>query len=401
MQFSYRALDSSGFIQKGILEVESEAAALSILQERDYAPLELKPLTTPAGRPATSSSRHIKHGEVVALIRELSTLLGSGVGLSESFTTLLEATSHRGMKEALAQLNQSVRSGERFSAALDKSALKLPQYVYALSRAGEETGDLGSALARCAEQLEFEERMRNEAKEALTYPMILIATGVAAIGFIFSFVVPRFAGILQGRKVDLPLLSQWVLGTGMYVNNHWLGLLLALLALVVAIVVAARNSRTGPLLMSALSRLPLLSEWVAGAETARWTSMLSVLLQSRVSILMSIELAAASVRLPENVTRLKNTEDDVRRGKQLSTAIEERRLLDGSSLTMLKVGEKSGQLATMLEHVTTHTTKKHRSMQRRLVALIEPISILVIGLSLGLIMAGVVLAMTSLTEIKL
>ena len=59
MQFSYRALDSSGFIQKGILEVESEAAALSILQERDYAPLELKPLTTPAGRPATSSSRHI------------------------------------------------------------------------------------------------------------------------------------------------------------------------------------------------------------------------------------------------------------------------------------------------------------------------------------------------------
>ena len=401
MQFSYRALDSSGFIQKGILEVESEAAALSILQERDYAPLELKPLTTPAGRPATSSSRHIKHGEVVALIRELSTLLGSGVGLSESFTTLLEATSHRGMKEALAQLNQSVRSGERFSAALDKSALKLPQYVYALSRAGEETGDLGSALARCAEQLEFEERMRNEAKEALTYPMILIATGVAAIGFIFSFVVPRFAGILQGRKVDLPLLSQWVLGTGIYVNNHWLGLLLALLALVVAIVVAARNSRTGPLLMSALSRLPLLSEWVAGAETARWTSMLSVLLQSRVSILMSIELAAASVRLPENVTRLKNTEDDVRRGKQLSTAIEERRLLDGSSLTMLKVGEKSGQLATMLEHVAAHTAEKHRSMQRRLVALIEPISILVIGLSLGVIMAGVVLAMTSLTEIKL
>ena len=83
-----------------------------------------------------------------ALVAELSTLLGSGVGLSESFTTLLEATSHRGMKEALAQLNQSVRSGERFSAALDKSALKLPQYVYALSRAGEETGDPGTERRR-------------------------------------------------------------------------------------------------------------------------------------------------------------------------------------------------------------------------------------------------------------
>ncbi len=401
MQFSYRALDSSGFIQKGTLEVDSEAAALAILQEREYAPLELKALHTATGQPTFSASQTIKHGDIVALIRELATLLASGVGLSESFTTLLEATSHRGMKEALAQLNQSVRSGEGFSAALHKSPLKLPQYVYALSRAGEETGDLGSALARCAEQLEFEDRMRNEAKEALTYPLILIGTGVAAIAFIFSFVVPRFAGILQGRNVDLPLLSQWVLGTGMYVHNHWLGLGVALAALVALIIMAARNRQTGALLMSALSRLPLLSDWVAGAETARWTSMLAVLLQSRVSILMCIELAAASVRLPENVTRLKNVEDDVRRGKQFSTAIEERRLLEGSSLTMLKVGEKSGQLGNMLEHVAAHTAEKHRSMQRRLVSLIEPISILIIGLSLGVIMAGVVLAMTSLTEIKL
>ncbi len=164
MQFSYRALDSSGFIQKGTLEVDSEAAALAILQEREYAPLELKALHTATGQPTFSASQTIKHGDIVALIRELATLLASGVGLSESFTTLLEATSHRGMKEALAQLNQSVRSGEGFSAALHKSPLKLPQYVYALSRAGEETGDLGSALARCAEQLRrYAERIEQEA----------------------------------------------------------------------------------------------------------------------------------------------------------------------------------------------------------------------------------------------
>ena len=76
---------------------------------------------------------------------------------------------------------------------------------------GEATGNIGAALLRCADQLEFDERMQAETREALIYPSILITTGVVAIGFIFSFVVPRFAGLLTGRKVDLPWLSSVVL----------------------------------------------------------------------------------------------------------------------------------------------------------------------------------------------
>ena len=129
--------------------------------------------------------------------------------------------------------------------------------------------------------------------------------------------------------------------------------------------------------------------------------MLAVLVQSKVPILMCMDLAALSVLLPENASRLRSVQDDVRRGKRLSSAIEERRLLEGASLTMLKVGEKSGQLGAMLEHVASYTSDKHRALQRSVVALIEPVSILVIGLVLGVIMVGVVMAMTSLTEIKL
>lgn len=401
MQFVYRVLDGSGFAQQGTLEAASEPDALHMLYERGYTPLELKVHHQGAGRKSSAGSRVVRHSDGVALIRELATLLGSGVGLSEAFATLLEATEHTGLKDSLSQLDASVRGGEGFSVALKKSSLSLPQYVHALARAGEATGDLGSALARSADQLEFEERMRSEAREALTYPIILICTGVAAIAFIFSFVVPRFAGMLQGRNVDLPLLSKWVLNTGVYVHDHWTGVLLIFAAAGLGAVALSRHRLAGTLLMSTLSRMPVLSGWVAGGETARWTSMLSVLVQSRVPILMCIELAASAVQIPENASRLKSVEDDVRRGKRLSIAIEDRRLLEGSSLTMLKVGEKSGQLGTMLGYVARYTADKHRALQRRLVALIEPISILVIGLTLGVIMVGVVLAMTSLTEIKL
>lgn len=401
MQFQYRALDSSGFIQKGVLDSGSESEALSLLDERGMTPIELKLKTETVGEVSPSRSAQIRQTDIVALVRELSTLLCSGVGLSDAFPTLLEATSHAGVRDALSRMNSSVRGGEGFSAALQNSGLELPPYVHALSKAGEATGDLGGSLARCADQLEFDVRMREEAKEALTYPSILVLTGIVAIVFIFSFVVPRFAGMLQGRSVDLPLLSRWVLSTGLFVRANWEATTLGLVGFVIGGMLCYRQAWARTRITRLFSKTPGLSAWVAGGETARWTSMLSVLLQSKVPILMCIDLAASSVQLPENVIRLKKVEDDVRRGKRFSSAIEEQRMLEGASLTMLKVGEKSGQLGSMLGYVAEYTIDKHRALQRRLVALIEPVSILVIGLSLGIIMVGVVMAMTSLTEIKL
>lgn len=402
MLFSYRVLDASGSVLQGTVDAASEAEALASLQEKGQVPLELKAQTVAdGGRKIVSGTHKIRHADVVAFVRELATLLKSGVGLSDAFSTLLETTDHPRMKESLSRLNSAVLAGERFSAALEKSDLGLPQYVHALARAGEATGDLGNALARSADQLEFDEKMKNEAREALTYPMILVFTGIAAISFIFAFVVPRFAGMFQGRNVDLPLLSRWVLGTGVYVHDHWLGVLLGFAGVAVGAYLLSRNRAVRQNMARASARLPIISRWVAGAEVARWTSMLAVLVQSKVPILMCIELAALSVLLPENANRLKNVQDDVRRGKRFSSAIEERRLLEGTSLTMLKVGEKSGQLGAMLEHVASYAADKHRALQRGIVALIEPISILVIGIVLGIIMVGVVMAMTSLTEIKL
>jgi len=401
MRFVYKAVDGAGFTHKGTLEAEIEADALSQLFERGYTPLSLRAEDALSVEKRRSSSSAIRHTDVIALIRELATLLKSGVGISESFLTLQDASAHPRLHAALGELSAKVHGGESFASALQKSSLKLPEYTHALARAGEATGDLAGALTRAAEQLEFDERMRGEAREALIYPSILIATGIGAILFIFSFVVPRFAGILRGRNVDLPLLSEWVLVTGVFVNEHWFGIAIALGIAGAGIVWLMKDEAYRIKLMVLLGKLPLLSTWIAGGETARWTSMLAVLVQSRVPILMALELSSSAVQLPENANRLKSVADDVRLGKRLSEVIEARRLLEGTPLTMLKVGEKSGELGAMLGFVAAQAAEFHKTLQRRLVALIEPVSILVIGVTLGIIMVGVVLAMTSLTNVKL
>ncbi|MDR1647331.1 MAG: type II secretion system F family protein [Zoogloeaceae bacterium] len=400
MRFSFKAIDGSGFQQKGRLDAASETEALQMLFERGYTTLDLREEKLAEARIGGGSSA-IRHADVIALVRELATLLGSGVGISDAFNTLLEANQHSRLNAALSGLSAAIHGGDGFASALRKAKLKLPEYVYALARAGEATGDLAGALSSAAEQLEFEARMRGETREALIYPMILITTGIGAILFIFSFVVPRFTGILRGRQVELPALSEWVLNTGVFVNAHWLGIGLAFACASIGVSLLMKNEQAKTMLTMGLSRVPLLSTWITAGETSRWTSILAVLVQSRVPILMALELSAIAVRLPENAERLKSVADDVRLGKKLSSVIEERRLLTGTPLTMLKVGEKSGALGSMLGFVSTQAAEFHKTVQRRLVALIEPISILAIGASLGVIMVGIVLAMTSLTSVKL
>lgn len=400
VRFNYKAVDAAGFPRDGVIDATAQADAVGQLYADGLTPVTLIEERVVAQSQGVATGK-LKQADLVALVREMATLLSSGVGLTESFTTLHGATKNLALQDALSTLIASVQGGDTFSVALRKAKLNLPEYVYALSRAGEATGNIGAALLRCADQLEFDARMQAETREALIYPSILISTGVIAIGFIFSFVVPRFASLLTGRKVDLPWLSSVVLSTGLFVNNHWIAFLVGLLALIgggmaLAGMPGARTKAT-----VVISKLPVFSSWMAGAETARWTSILAVLVQSKVPILMSLDLAAASVRLAENSRRLLSMQDEVRLGKTLSQATEERQMLDGTPLSMLKVGEKSGDLATMLGHIAAHAAERHRALQRRLVALIEPVSILFIGLVIGFIMVGVVLAMTSLTDVKL
>jgi len=400
MLFAYKALDGAGFTQRGELEAQTEGDALRALYERGYTPVELSEKSARPGL-ETKGRQSIRQSDVVALIRELATLLGSGVGMSEALATLREATTHAGIRQTLSVMIAAVHAGDEFSVALNKTGLELPEYVGALARAGEATGALGGALARCAEQLEFEERMQGQAREALIYPAILILTGIGAILFIFSFVVPRFAGILRGRMDNLPWISEWVIRSGLFVSGHWPLLLVGTAAAVALAVLVLRRPGTRARIVAGLARFPVFSAWLASTELTRWVSTLAVLVQSRVPILLAIELSAGAVRLENNAARLRSVGDDVRLGKRLSAALEERRLLEGSSLTMVKVGEHSGELGGMLGHVAAYAVERHRQLQRRVVALIEPISILVIGLVLAIIMVGVVLAMASLTEIKL
>lgn len=181
--YSFRAATADGRVETGQLSADSTDEAMRLLEDRLLLVFELKESGTQTN--SRRSRGKVGHADLVMLIRELATLANAGISLAEALETLKDASRDTPLSVPLGRMLTAIHAGEGFSAALAKTELKLPEYVFAMVRAGEATSNLGLALSRAADQMEFDAKMRSQTREALVYPIILISTGSIAILFIF------------------------------------------------------------------------------------------------------------------------------------------------------------------------------------------------------------------------
>lgn len=398
LEFDYVAIDDAGRRQRASVRASTQAQALIALHERRLQVVSISPHATaaPKMRSLGAKAPQIDAQSLAALIDELATLIEAGVPLAEAVDTL--SRSQRD-DHPLMQVLTAIRGGETFSSAMAASGLAMQPFVLQLLRAGEATGDLARALRAAASHLEAELQFGREARNALLYPMVLVGSGVLATLVMFVFVVPRFAGILNNPKADLPLLSQWVLGLGLWLTQHQLVLGLLLGAGVAAAVWAAGQPGVRAALWELVSRMPVLGRWAWHAEVARWAALFGVLLDSRVALLTALTQANDSFRRRRLRVQAAQVLADVRGGKALSRALADQALLDGSGLNLIRVGERAGSLPQAVGSLARIHTQQSQQRLKRFLILLEPLTILLISVVLGGIMISVMLAITSLTNV--
>lgn len=395
-EFEYVALDARGRRQRAMLVAGSEALALAQIQQRGLTVVALTPHRSSAGGRGAQRQAAMSAERLGALLQELAMLVEAGVPLAEAVATLA-ASQPPG--HALGQLLARLRGGEAFSEALAGSGLRLPVFVLQLVRAGEATGELPRALRAAAEHLEAEAQFAREARNALLYPAVLVMSGVLATLVMFVFVVPKFAGILSNPKADLPLVSRWVLGLGLWLTQHQVVVGLALAGMVALGASLAGRPRVREAAWELATRTPVLARWTWHAEMARWSSLLAVLLNSRVPLLTALAQANETLRRRSLRLRAQLVLADVRGGKSLSQALSDHAVLDAAGLNLRRVGERAGTLGqTTAALARTHTQHSQQRLKRLLV-LLEPVTILLISVVLGGIMISVMLAITSLTNV--
>ena len=399
--FNYRALDDSGTSRSGALQAPDEAAAIRLLLQQGLTPVSVLAVAATDAARRSGGRASIGAADRIGLIQELATLLGAGISLGEALPSLAEAYAAQALGPALAGLDRAVRGGERLSAALTASPLGLPPYVLALCQAGEASGELAAALRDAAQQMEHEQRIGTELRNALVYPAVLVSAGVLAVLVIFVGVVPRFASLLKSSRADVPALSRWVIESGLFVKQHLLAFGLGGAALLGLAAFALSNPRLRASLLDALSRAPVVGPWLLRLEIGRWTTVLGQLLANRVPIIDAVVLSSGALRLKRLRDDLAGAPRELERGRTLADVLGGLAWFPAARLNLVKVGERSGELPRMLGTLGAIETEAARTLQKRALALIEPIAILVIGAVIGVIMVAVMMAITSLNTVAL
>lgn len=396
MKFVYEGFDAQGEAQSGLLEANNKAEALRDLLGKNITPIKLE--AQDSQPKAGLFTPRLTRRHITQALHELTRLIESEVSISDSIEAMADSGHHAKIDIAFTGIARALQHGESFSEALANSDLPLPDYLLHLVKAGELTGDLAGALKRAQAKMEYDERTANELRNALIYPAILVAAGVAAVLLMFIVVVPKFSGLLSKSATELPLLATLVLTTGTWFNAHWDIFLAFLAAFTVACIGALRQPAIRARLINWAARLPVIGNWLNDADMASWSYTLAAMLSCKVELLAALSLSANALRIPRRQIGMQEVIRLVRAGKSVSTALAETHTLNRTGINLVRVGERTGRAAEMLSSIARLYEDNSNNRMKKLLALIEPIAILLIGSSIGVIILGIILAITSVND---
>ena len=401
--FNYRAVTPSGELVQGVRDDESRSSVVRWLQSEGHLVLsaDTKPApSTGKGRwiPRRLRSRGITGADIANFTLSLQTLLSAGVSLDNALAILERLLDNERLHALTRKLREEVRGGAAFSRALQKTGVFSPLYV-SMTRAGESSGALEAALNRIGKHLERSRELRDAVQAALAYPAILAVVSVLSLIAILGFVVPRFTQIFADAGQALPWLTRMVVGlSDLIVTHGWL-----VLAVAVALVLTTRQRLRDPAVRlqwdRRVLRLPLIGELIAKLETTRAAATLSTLLVNGVPLPAALEMAAETVSNRAMGGALHDVSRRIRQGGTIGTEIERSGVFPSLAVELIAVGEASGELEPMLERLGVIYERETRATVAKMVTLLEPALILILGLVTATIILSILIAMLGVNEL--
>jgi len=399
--YQYTALDAGGSEMKGKIEAASERVANQRLREQGLRPFELKETKGKdgAGSKGGFGKRKIKLPEISTFTRQIATLIDAGLPLLRALNILSDQTENPALKDVISAISTDIQGGASFSEALQKHPHVFSKLYINMVKAGEIGGVLEVVLDRLATFAEKDMELRTKIKGALTYPAImgLVATGVVV--FLLIFVIPTFVKMFNDVGLALPLPTQIVIAASDFLTNYWYVILGAIGVLVFAFK-HANKTDAGKLKIDAMKlKVPVFGELNRKVATARFTRTLSTLIASGVPILQALDIVrevAGNEVIAQAMTKVSAS---ITEGETISKPLHEAKVFAPMVTHMIAVGEETGALETMLSKIADQYEMIVDETVSALSSMIEPIMIVFMGATVGLIVTALFFPMFDLVDV--
>lgn len=379
MQFEVRALSADNQLRTLIVEAEDMAVARKTVEDQRLRPVTVKAMSSRVGLGKRKGSFSL-----VMFSQELLSLLEAGLTLVEGLEALLEKETAPASRAIMDSLLQRMREGRRFSDAVAMQTEYFPPLYIGIVKAAEKTSDLPRALSRYIDYQTRLDQVRARIIGATIYPCILFAVGGMVGLFLMMYVVPKFAAVYKDSGRDLPFMSKLLLDWGSFISNH-LVLVLALVGTIVSALawVIRRNNREGRWAQMA-ARLPGVGERARVMELSRLYLTIGMLLEGGITVVAALDMVGGTVSA-EARERIVRARAEIANGEPVSKAFDMHGLATPIALRMLRVGERSGQLGTMLTRSALFYEGESARWIERFSKTFEPALMAVIGVVIGFI----------------
>ena len=396
--FSYKAYDNLGAKADGGIEAADIGLAKAALSEQGLLVVSVTEDTSFTQELGFLSRRRVSAQELEFLTSELALLLNSGVTIDRGLAVIKRNSTSAPQARLVASLHDAVRRGESLSEAMAaESEVFNPLYVN-LVKLGESSGSLPKIFSRLAEDIKFQSELRSKIMQALTYPAVIFFVCILCIVFIFNYIVPQMSGLFEGLP-EIPTYTAFLLGASAWMINYQWFLLLGIVTAVGMLVTALKTAEGARRIDEALLMVPGIRNVFILVERIRFNTAIAMMLESGILIDRCLDMAVGSVKNQTIQQDLKVAKERVKKGDTLSKALRASPLYPDFSLSLIEVGEESGQLEPVFAEISRRSRREFESWVDRMTSLLEPLLILVMGGIVGGVVVTMLLSIVSVNDI--
>ena len=398
--FQYTAIDIDGKTRQGTVDAVNVDLAIGALQRRGLVISKIEEAARGGSLLGTRIRmfERVTNADVVMFSRQMTTLFEAQVSALRAFKLLAAEARTPLLAEKLSEVASDIQGGSSISASLSKHPDVFSPFYVNMVKAGEETGKLDETFAFLADHLDRNYEITQKARNALVYPAFIMLTFAVVMTLMMTLVIPKLADMLEQTGGEIPVYTKIVIGISQFMA-HYIFLILILLAIGLFVMYRYGQTPQGKLLFSrARLDTPAVGNIYQKIYLSRISDNLSTMLKSGIQILRGLEITGLVVEDPTYEGILAAAAVDVKAGLPLSEAFRKHNEIPGIVVAMIKIGEETGNMGTILETMARFYRREVDNAVDTLVGLIEPIMIVVLALGVAVLLASVLMPIYNLAS---
>lgn len=398
--YNYRARSSKGELVAGLLDAESQTAAINMLRGKNLFVVDIRPASE-TGREMISSAfrARVSHRDLAIFCRQFSVMLEAGLPIFQALNVLVQQTEKRYLRETTIKVINRLEEGLSLAEALRLYPNVFPLVLTSMVEAGEISGTLEQVLGRVAAHFEKEHQTREAIRGALTYPTIVLIIAAAAVGVLLTFVVPTFERVFRSLDITVPVSTQVLLEVSRFFKGFWWAILGGVAAIAAGLRYFVGSTIEGKEIWDRfLLGLPVIGILVKKAIIARFARTLGTMVGSGVPILTALEVVKRTTGNVVISRAIDRTIENVAEGGAIAGLLDRSGVFPPMITRMIAVGEETGALEELLEKAAAFYDQDVETAVKRLPVTIEPLLIIVLGGIVLVIILSILVPIFSIYE---